>query len=63
MFLGEKWKAENVEATGTWIPVAAMLTFTAASVMGYLVVPWVMIGEVYPTQVITHYYYYTINKT
>lgn len=51
MYMGLQWKAENIEPQATWIPVAALMVFTIASVIGYLVVPWVMIGEVYPTQV------------
>ncbi|KAL1123460.1 hypothetical protein AAG570_002540 [Ranatra chinensis] len=35
----------------TWFPVFCIMFFTATSTIGYLVVPWVMIGEVYPTQV------------
>ncbi|XP_075238185.1 facilitated trehalose transporter Tret1-like [Lycorma delicatula] len=35
----------------TWLPVVFIFIFIAASTIGYLVVPWVMIGEVYPTKV------------
>lgn len=35
----------------TWLPVVFIFVFIAASTIGYLVVPWVMIGEVYPTKV------------
>jgi hypothetical protein len=57
MYVREGWVA-GVQPTATWIPVACIFIFTIASTLGYLVVPWVMIGEVYPTQVkyftITH---------
>jgi SP family facilitated glucose transporter-like MFS transporter 8 len=51
MYVKEGWVAEGVQPTATWIPVACIFIFTIASTLGYLVVPWVMIGEVYPTQV------------
>jgi hypothetical protein len=51
MYMREQWVAEGTEPTATWIPVACIFLFTIASTLGYLVVPWVMIGEVYPTQV------------
>lgn len=39
------------KSTLTWLPVVFIFIFIAASTIGYLVVPWVMIGEVYPTKV------------
>ena len=51
MYVRTGWIAEGVQPTATWIPVACIFIFTIASTLGYLVVPWVMIGEVYPTQV------------
>jgi hypothetical protein len=51
MYVKEGWVAEGVEPKATWIPVACIFIFTIASTLGYLVVPWVMIGEVFPTQV------------
>jgi len=51
MFLNVGWKAAGEPAKATSFPVACIMFFTAASTIGYLVVPWVMIGEVYPTQV------------
>lgn len=51
MFFRTTWLDEGVPLQYTWVPVASILLFTITSVMGYLVVPWVMIGEVYPTQV------------
>ncbi|KAK9504944.1 hypothetical protein O3M35_009110 [Rhynocoris fuscipes] len=50
MYFRLGWISAGQPPQVTWLPVAAMMIFTAASVMGYLVVPWVMIGEVYPTQ-------------
>jgi facilitated trehalose transporter len=40
-----------VEALHNWIPVACILAFTVACTLGFLVVPWVMIGELYPQKV------------
>ncbi|CAB0006398.1 unnamed protein product [Nesidiocoris tenuis] len=51
MYFNSQWIEQGVEPKYTWIPVTALLLFTIASVMGYLVVPWVMISEVYPTQI------------
>ena len=51
MYIRAGWLEEGVKPTATWIPVAFIFIFTIASTLGYLVVPWVMIGEVYPTQV------------
>lgn len=35
----------------SWIPVASIYLFFICCTLGYLIIPWVMIGEVYPTQV------------
>lgn len=35
----------------TWFPVACIFLFTICCCIGYLVVPWVMIGELYPQKV------------
>ncbi|XP_014241814.1 facilitated trehalose transporter Tret1-like [Cimex lectularius] len=51
MYYKARWIELGEPLQMTWVPVFALLVFTAASVMGYLVVPWVMIGEVFPTQV------------
>lgn len=51
MHIRAGWLEEGVQPVATWIPVAFIFIFTIASTLGYLVVPWVMIGEVYPTQV------------
>lgn len=45
----------NLEKTVTpqyqWFPVACIFTFTTCCTIGYLIVPWVMIGELYPLKV------------
>lgn len=52
MYKGVEWKAEKViPLPASWFPVANIFLFTAASTIGYLVVPWVMIGELYPVKV------------
>ncbi|XP_066589866.1 facilitated trehalose transporter Tret1-like isoform X2 [Prorops nasuta] len=35
----------------TWIPIFCIFSYTIACALGFLVVPWVMIGEIYPVQV------------
>ncbi|XP_050423740.1 facilitated trehalose transporter Tret1-like [Adelges cooleyi] len=45
------WKSQGITPRATWVPVMNLSTFYAASTIGYLIVPWVMIGEVYPNQV------------
>ncbi|KAG8319913.1 hypothetical protein J6590_081053 [Homalodisca vitripennis] len=51
MYMGEQWAAEGKEKSATWIPILNLFVFMTASTMGYLTVPWVMIGEVYPSKV------------
>ncbi|XP_071454727.1 trehalose transporter 1-like protein isoform X2 [Hetaerina americana] len=41
---------ENFSAA-SWLPIICLFGFTITSTLGYLVVPWVMIGEVFPTRV------------
>ena len=45
------WKANLVEPTFTWIPVVCIFGYTITCTLGFLVIPWVMIGEVYPVAV------------
>lgn len=47
----EQWEIDGTEPSATWFPVVNLFIFMAASTIGYLVVPWVMIGELYPTKV------------
>ncbi|XP_046416644.1 facilitated trehalose transporter Tret1-2 homolog isoform X1 [Neodiprion fabricii] len=35
----------------SWIPVFCIFSYTIFCTLGFLVIPWVMIGEVYPVQV------------
>lgn len=35
----------------TWIPLVCIFLFTICCTLGYLIVPWVMIGELYPQKV------------
>lgn len=51
MYLRKYWLESGIEPVATWIPVACIFIFTIACTLGFLVVPWVMIGEVFPTQV------------
>lgn len=51
MYLQEGWTAAGVEPVATFFPVACIFIFTITCTLGFLVVPWVMIGEVYPIQV------------
>ncbi|KAL0891907.1 hypothetical protein ABMA27_015155 [Loxostege sticticalis] len=51
MYYVDFWRANNMTPVNSWIPVAAIYIFTISCTLGYLIVPWVMIGEVYPTQV------------
>lgn len=51
MYFLDGWQADGVPSKLTWLPVVDIFVFIAVSTIGYLVVPWVMIGEVYPTQV------------
>lgn len=48
-----QWDAAvpKIEPMHTWIPIACIFIFTITCTLGYLVVPWVMIGELYPQKV------------
>lgn len=41
----------KIEPMVTWFPVACIFLFIVTSTLGFLVVPWVMIGELYPLKV------------
>ncbi|CAH0693826.1 unnamed protein product [Chilo suppressalis] len=51
MYFVHYWRENNIPPCHSWIPVASIFIFTISCTLGYLIVPWVMIGEVYPTQV------------
>lgn len=48
-----QWDAAvpKIEPMHTWIPITCIFVFTVTCTLGYLVVPWVMIGELYPQKV------------
>lgn len=45
------WDAQKLEPVHTWIPITCIFVFMITCTMGFLVVPWVMIGELYPMKV------------
>ncbi|XP_043279024.1 facilitated trehalose transporter Tret1-like isoform X2 [Venturia canescens] len=45
------WKENSITPSFTWIPVACIFVYTITCTLGFLVIPWVMIGEVYPVAV------------
>ena len=51
MWLRNYWIANNFQLIATWFPVLCIFSYTITCTLGFLVIPWVMIGEVYPTQV------------
>ncbi|VVC33703.1 Hypothetical protein CINCED_3A016009 [Cinara cedri] len=51
MYRNASLAADGLPATATWIPIMSLFTFYACSTIGYLIVPWVMIGEVFPRQI------------
>ncbi|XP_058121179.1 facilitated trehalose transporter Tret1-2 homolog [Anopheles ziemanni] len=40
-----------IAPTATWFPVACIFIFIMTCTVGFLIVPWVMIGELYPMKV------------
>lgn len=42
---------DQTARTATWFPVACIFVYIAFCTVGFLIVPWVMIGEVYPSNV------------
>ncbi|CAH2107043.1 unnamed protein product [Euphydryas editha] len=51
LYYVQYWRENNIPPQYSWIPVASIYLFTIFCTLGYLIVPWIMIGEVYPTQV------------
>lgn len=51
MYYKSIWDEQGIPAQHTWIPVACIFTFIITCTLGFLVVPWVMIGELYPMKV------------
>lgn len=51
MWQKEQWLAQGVVPVHTWFPVACVFVFIITCTLGFLVVPWVMIGELYPMKV------------
>lgn len=45
------WMREGIEPVYTWFPVLCIFVFIMTCTLGFLVVPWVMIGELYPMKV------------
>lgn len=43
--------ANNEIPQHTWIPLACIFVYMITCTMGFLVVPWIMIGELYPMKV------------
>lgn len=51
MWLKEYWVINQLPLVATWFPVFCIFMYTVTCTLGFLVIPWVMIGEVYPVQV------------
>ncbi|XP_035459301.2 facilitated trehalose transporter Tret1 isoform X1 [Spodoptera frugiperda] len=51
MYFIKFWKDHDMPPQYSWVPVASIFLFVIFCTLGYLIIPWVMIGEVYPTQV------------
>ncbi|XP_076680073.1 facilitated trehalose transporter Tret1 isoform X2 [Andrena cerasifolii] len=51
MWLKDYWTLNNSPIVATWFPVMCIFSYTITCTLGFLVIPWVMIGEVYPVQV------------
>lgn len=51
MRLKDYWITVGTTPVYTWFPVFCIFSYTIACTLGFLVIPWVMIGEVYPIQV------------
>jgi len=51
MYQNVTWTEAGQPALATWFPIMSLFVFYACSTIGYLIVPWVMIGEVFPRQI------------
>lgn len=51
MYYKSLWDAQGIAPVHTWIPLACIFIFIITCTLGFLVVPWVMIGELYPMKV------------
>lgn len=55
IYMNYKYDWDNavpqVAPIASWFPVLCIFTFTITCTVGFLVVPWVMIGELYPQKV------------
>lgn len=49
MYYKSIWDAQGIPAVHTWIPVTCIFVFIITCTMGFLVVPWVMIGGEFST--------------
>jgi len=51
LYYKKMWDAQGIAPVHTWFPLACIFLFIACCTLGFLVVPWVMIGELYPMKV------------
>lgn len=51
VYQNSKWLANGETAVAAWFPVMSLFIFYACSTVGYTLVPWVMVGELYPKQI------------
>ncbi|XP_035784990.1 facilitated trehalose transporter Tret1-2 homolog [Anopheles albimanus] len=53
LYFKRQWEMATppIEPSLTWFPVACIFIFIMACTVGFLIVPWVMIGELYPMKV------------
>lgn len=49
--LGSYVWMKNYLSDYAWIPILCIAGYTIACTLGFLVIPWVMIGEIYPVQI------------
>ncbi|PSN36326.1 hypothetical protein C0J52_24327 [Blattella germanica] len=43
--------SEDTIASYSWVPVTALVTYILTSTVGFLTLPWAMIGEVFPSEI------------